>query len=183
MSDEQDRTGAGAGAAGGTGGAGSKGAEAPPFQGLRQEMDRLFDDLFATAPFALLRRRQLDADPWRRLQSVFDATAPVVDVFAGEGGYRLVAELPGLRAEDLDIAVSNGVLTIKGHKQQAQVERQEEQVLAERRYGAFQRSFPLPDDADPERIGAELKDGLLTVTVPRRDGAPAGRRRIEVTAG
>lgn len=157
--------------------------ERPPLAALRQEMDRLFDDFFTSSPFAMLRRRQLDADPWRRLQSVFDATVPVVDVVERNGEYRITAEMPGLTQADIDIAIAGGVLTVKGEKKQESVEEKQDYIVAERRYGAFQRSFPIPDDADPEATAANMRDGLLTITMPKRADAASRRRKIEVKSG
>jgi HSP20 family protein len=159
------------------------GSERPPLAMLRQEMDRLFDDFFSTSPFAMLRRRHLDADPWRRLQSVFDATAPVVDVAEREKEYRITAELPGMTEADIDIAVANGMLTIKGNKKQETTEEKQDRVVSERRYGAFQRSFAVPEDADPEGIAANMKDGLLTIVLPKRADAAGRRRKIDVKSG
>jgi len=159
------------------------GSDRPPLAALRQEMDRLFDEFFSTSPFAMLRRRQLDSDPWRRLQSMFDATAPVVDVAERDKEYHVSAELPGLTEADVDIAMANGMLTIKGEKKQETSAEKQDYVVSERRYGAFQRSFPLPEDADPESITARMKDGLLTITVPKRADAASRRRKIEVKPG
>ncbi|WP_027135646.1 Hsp20/alpha crystallin family protein [Geminicoccus roseus] len=166
-------------------GAGKTGAPAggAALSGLRQEVDRLFDDFFTTAPFAMLRRHRLDADPWRRLQSMFDAKAPVVDVADREKDYRITAELPGLTEADVDIALANGVLTIKGERRQESTEEHHDYIVAERRYGAFQRSFPIPEDADPEQIDASMKNGLLTITVRKRSDAASRRRRIDVKGG
>lgn len=152
----------------------------PALTALRQEMDRMFDELFSAAPLTPLRRRQLEADPWRRLQSVFDATTPVVDVMERDKDYRIIAELPGLVEKDLDIALAGNVLTIKGEKKQEAKEATAEYVVSERRYGAFQRSFPLPEDADAEQIDAGLKDGVLTITVPKRADAARQQRKIDV---
>jgi HSP20 family protein len=147
---------------------------------LRQEMDRLFDDFFSGTPFAMLRRRQIDADPWRRLQAMFDATSPVVDVAEGETDYRITAELPGMTEADVEITVTNGMLSIKGEKKQEARQEKEDRVISERRYGSFQRSFPIPDDADIDKIDASMRNGLLAVTLPKRPDAPSRRRKVEV---
>ena len=109
------------------------------FASLRQEMDRLFDDFFASPAMHGLRRRPIDADPWRRFQAMFDATSPVVDVNERDKEYQVTAELPGIAEGDLDINLANGVLTIKGEKKQEKIEEKENYHVSERRYGAFQR--------------------------------------------
>ena len=125
-----------------------------PLATLREEMDRLFDDFFTGWPMASLRRRQVDTDPWRRFQGMFEATFPTADVVEGEKDYKITAELPGMSEKDLEIALAGDVLTLKGEKKEEHEEKGENRYVSERRYGSFQRSFALPEDADPEMIEA-----------------------------
>lgn len=148
--------------------------------GLREEMDRLFDDFFTSFPFGGARRRRLAADPWRRVQGVFEATFPAVDVSEDEGSYRITAELPGMEEKDIELAVVRDVLTLKGEKKEQRETREENAIVSERRYGSFQRSFPLPEDADVSGIEASFKNGVLTVTLPRKAEAQASRRKIDI---
>jgi HSP20 family protein len=106
-----------------------------------------------------------------------------VDVVERNGEYCITAEMPGLTQADIDIAIAGGVLTVKGEKKQESVEEKQDYIVAERRYGAFQRSFPIPDDAEPEAVAANMKDGLLTITMPKRADAASRRRKIEVKSG
>jgi HSP20 family protein len=151
-----------------------------PLVALRQEMDRLFDDFFAGFPMMPFRRRRLEADPWRRFQGVFEATFPVVDVAETEQGYQITAELPGMAEKDIDLSITGEMLVVKGEKRQEREEKKESYVVSERRYGSFQRTFPLPQDADPEKIEAHFKNGVLTITLPRKAGAETRQRKIEV---
>jgi HSP20 family protein len=105
---------------------------------------------------------------------------PVVDVREAEGELVLQAELPGLRSEDVNVGVENGVLTISGEKKQQNDEGQEgsDYHLVERRYGRFERSFTLPRSVEAQKVQAEFANGVLTVTLPKAEAAKP--RRIEV---
>ena len=152
-----------------------------PLMALRDEMDRLFDDFlgnFSLTPF----RRRPEPDPWRRFQRMFETSIPAVDVAENDQEYRITAELPGMDEKDIEIALSGDMLTVRGEKKQDREEKKENYVVSERRYGSFERSFPLPQDADPERIEAHFKSGVLTLTLPKKPEAQAKRRKIEVKA-
>ena len=151
-----------------------------PLAALRDEMDRLFDDFFAGFSVAPFRRRRLETDPWRRFQGMFEGTFPAADVVEGEREYRITAELPGMSGNDLEISLAGDVLTVKGEKKEEREEQGGNRYVAERRFGSFQRSFRLPEDADPGKIEAGFKNGVLTVTLPKRPEAQAKRRKIEV---
>ena len=152
-----------------------------PLLSLRQEMDRLFDNFlggFTLAPFG----RSLEADPWRRFGSALGMGYPTVDAAETENEYQISAELPGMAEKDVEVTLANGMLTVKGAKNEAKEERKKDYFMSERRYGSFQRSFRLPEDADPEKIAATLKNGVLSVTVPKSAQALAQHRKVEVKA-
>lgn len=108
---------------------------------------------------------------------VADWMAPASDASTDETAYRITMELPGVEEKDIDLSVQDGVVTIKGEKSAQREEKGETWFFSERQYGAFSRSFRLPADADGEKVEAHLKDGVLSVTVPKHDGsAPAGRK-------
>ena len=153
-----------------------------PLVALRDEVDRLFDDFFTGFAAQPFRRKALDADPWRRFQGMFEGTFPIADVVEADQDYRITAELPGMGEKDIEIALAGDVLTLKGEKKEEHEEKAANRFVAERRYGAFQRSFTLPEDADAERITAAFKNGVLTVSLPKRPDAKPRQRRIEVKA-
>ena len=128
----------------------------------RRELDRVFDRFF-TQPGSM-------SGPW----------VPVVDVRETKDAIEVVAELPGLRSEDVEVNIENNVLSISGEKKQEVTEGnpEAEYHLVERRCGRFERSFTLPRTVDADRIGAEFHDGLLTVTLPKADAAKP--RRVEI---
>jgi HSP20 family protein len=109
--------------------------------------------------------------------------APAADVVETENEIRVVAEMPGIDAGDLNVDIENNVLTISGEKQERRTEGDENSTwhLTERRYGQFSRSFVLPRDVDAESIRADFDKGVLTVTIPKSERAR--RRRIDVRNG
>lgn len=105
---------------------------------------------------------------------------PSVDVAEAGNAYTITAELPGLAAEDVDVSVHNGVIVIKGEKQSETKKEDKNYYLSERSYGAFERSFALPEGVDQEHIKAEVAKGVLTVTLPKTEAAQAKSKKIEV---
>ena len=103
--------------------------------------------------------------------------APVVDVAERENEYEITAELPGMEEKDIELIVSDDVLTIKGERKEEKEEKNKDYHISERRYGSFQRSFRLPDRVDDNRIDARFKNGLLTVLLPKT--AEARSKQIE----
>ncbi|TAL07388.1 MAG: Hsp20/alpha crystallin family protein [Verrucomicrobia bacterium] len=89
--------------------------------------------------------------------------SPLVDISEDETEYRIKAELPEVRKEDVKVTAQEGTLTIMGERKFEQEEKGRKYHRVERAYGSFGRSFSLPDDASPARVSAEFKDGVLTV--------------------
>jgi len=106
------------------------------------------------------------------------AWTPAVDVFEDRDAVKLVAELPGVKSEDVKISLENQTLTVRGEKRQVAEEKTERVHRYERTYGAFERTFALPGTVDADRIEASFADGLLTVTLPKVERARP--RQIEI---
>lgn len=96
---------------------------------------------------------------------------------------RVMVEVPGMRAEDIEISLENNTLTVSGEKVQPSEEKNGNVRwhLSERRYGRFSRSFVLPRHVDHDRIEAHMEDGVLAVTIPKSENAKP--RRIEIESG
>lgn len=115
---------------------------------------------------------------------VFDSDAaeggrsPRVDIFDDGNSFVLSAELPGVSRGDLDIDVKDNRLTIRGEKKLENSTEKEGYLKVERSYGSFERSFFLDDNIDRENIQAEYKDGVLCLTLPRKQDEPS--KKIEV---
>lgn len=157
---------------------------APPdiWQSFRGEMDRLFDR-FAGSGFGFPSlRRMLDVEPIWRFDSKFAFAAPAVDVTEDEKAYKITAELPGMSEKDIDIAMTGDMIVLKGEKRQEREEKEKNRYVSERSYGAFQRSFDLPDGVDRDKITADFAKGVLTVTLPKTTEAQKQQKKIEVKA-
>jgi HSP20 family protein len=149
-----------------------------PFESFRQEIDRLFDDfgLGFRWPF---RRSLFAAEPLFRRELTWPKM-PAVDVVESEKAYEITADLPGMDEKNIEVKVADGVLTIKGEKQEEKEEKKKDYYLQERSFGSFQRSFELPDSVDPDKIEASFKKGVLTVTLPKKPEAQKPAKKIEV---
>jgi HSP20 family protein len=110
------------------------------------------------------------------------AWVPVVDIFEEPDHLRIVAEIPGVKPENVKIAVEDNVLTIQGTKEQVAEERAEKVHRYERTYGAFERSFTLPGTVNAEAIKATYEHGLLTLTLPKLEKAKARQIKVDITA-
>ena len=152
-----------------------------PYESLRREIDRLFEDFdgsFWSSPF---RRSVFDAQPLFRRQVEWPA-APAVDVTESDKGYEITAELPGMAEKDIDVSLSNGILVIKGEKQEAKEEKKKDYYLNERRYGSFERRFGVPEDVDANKIEGSFEKGVLKVTLPKTAEAQKPNKKIAVKA-
>ncbi len=108
-------------------------------------------------------------DPFRELTRGVErpAFAPSFEVRETKDAYVFKADLPGLREEDLDISLTGSRLTIAGQRQEEKREEGERFYTYERSFGAFSRSFTLPEGVDAEHVQGEMKDGVLTVVIPK----------------
>ena len=123
-------------------------------------------------------------DPFREFGFVGEGVwAPPVDIYE-DGNHALVikAELPDMTREDIDITVDNGTLTIKGDKKLSDQVKNEQFHRVERRYGAFSRSFSLPQTVDTAKVGADYKNGILTIRLPLREDAKPRQIKVDVAA-
>ena len=104
---------------------------------------------------------------------------PPCDVFEDKDAVRIVAEIPGVNADDVKISLESNLLTLRGEKKQHAEEQNERVHRYERSYGAFERTFSLPTTVDPEKIDAQYTGGVLTITIPKVERARP--REIPVT--
>ncbi|GAC1592826.1 MAG: hypothetical protein NVS3B25_13900 [Hymenobacter sp.] len=110
------------------------------------------------------------------------AFSPQVDAYETEKGYQVEVALPGLKREDIKVDFHQGRLTISGERQFKNEQSDRRYHLVESSYGAFHRSFQLPDTVEPNQIQAQFEDGVLRVTVPK-DAQKTMRHQIEVRGG
>lgn len=111
-----------------------------------------------------------------------DWIAPSSEAAASAQAYEISMELPGVAAADIDIALHEDVLTVKGEKRAEREQSGKTWFFSEREYGAFQRSFRLPPDADPDGVSATCTNGVLKICIARREAQPEGVRKVQVSS-
>jgi HSP20 family protein len=129
-------------------------------------VDRLFNEMLG----GLGRRRG------RQEGQRLSEWAPAMDVLTKDGNLVIRAELPGVKQEDVDITLQNGLLTISGEHKVDQEEERGGYHVRERRYGSFRRSMTLPEGIDDSKIHAKFEDGVLEVTVETARAGKASAR-------
>lgn len=132
---------------------------------LDRRFDRLFEEL-ARPMFSLLPRTE--------------GFAPSLDVYEEKNNLVVKAELPGLSKEDIHIELDGNQLTIRGEKKWEDEKKERDYHCVERRYGSFYRQLTLPESADVSKAKAEQKDGVLTITFPKRAEAQKKKLNINV---
>jgi HSP20 family protein len=141
-----------------------------PFRELesfRNEMDRLWDTFFEGKP----RRRKAGEDAeW----------FPSLDISETKSDIVVKAELPGMDPKDVDISLSDGMLTIKGERKHEKEEKEEDYHFIERRFGTFARMVRLPKEVKRDKISASYKNGILKVTLPKSEEAKTKEIKIKV---
>lgn len=104
--------------------------------------------------------------------------SPSVDITEDDNSFKLLADIPGVKPDDIEVSMENGVLTIKGERNTEEKTEKENFRRVERQYGMFYRRFTLPETANADKIEAHSEHGVLKVTIPKQEVAQA--RRISV---
>ncbi len=132
---------------------------------FRKEMDNLLNRFFTRSPLA-----ETWGEEWLPSMDITESAANIV----------VQAELPGLEAKDLDISLTEDVLTIKGEKKKEGETKDEHHHYSERYYGAFQRSFRLPASVQADKIEARFEKGVLKITLPKSEEAKKKEIKVKV---
>jgi len=136
------------------------------FERMAKEMDRFWDSFLE----GTLRKRDEDGTEW----------FPSLDVSETKNELMVKAEVPGMDPKDIDISLSDGMLTIKGEKKREKEEKEADYHLVERIYGAFVRSVQLTKEVQGNKISASYKDGILKITLPKSEEAKKKEVKIKV---
>lgn len=143
-----------------------------PLRRMSREMDRLFDDFLGEWPAGVPMRFRHDWSEWE--------ASPRVDVTDRGTEFVLRAEVPGYRRDELHVDVGESSVSLRGEKKEEHTEENACYVCRESLTGAFERTIPLPSEVRTEGVSATLKDGVLTLTLPKVHAEQ--RRQIEVKA-
>ena len=150
------------------------GGEVVPATAQREwEPLRMMRDFFGWDPF----REMIPA--WPIITR--DEFAPAFDIKETKDGYVFKADIPGVKDKDLEVTLTGNRLSISGKREAEKEEKTDTYYSCERSYGSFLRSFTLPDGADIDHIHTELKDGELTLVVPKKPSVQP--KKIEVKSG
>ena len=142
-----------------------------PLLRLQEQLNRMFDDLFGRAGW----------DPSGRSGEGWGAFSPRVDVAETDKEIRVTAELPGLEERDIDVRLSRDGLTISGEKRQSKEEKGHNYLSAERCYGSFRRSIPLPSEVDASKSEATFRNGVLAIAL-RKTARMQERKTLSIKA-
>lgn len=143
---------------------------ADPVVSFRKAMDRLFEDFTSDLD-------EIVPSTWNRSLQAF---TPKLDLEEKDDKIILTAELPGLTEKDVHVEVNKDYLTVKGEKKCSREEKNKNSFFSERSYGAFERTIRLPSEIAKDKIDAAVKDGVLTVTLPKSPEAKKDVKRIPV---
>ena len=137
-----------------------------PFRGPfpDTQLSRLFNDFFGRVS------QEQNLTTW----------APAVDIFEGQHELVVKADLPDIKPEELDIRVENNILTIRGERKFEKKAEEKNYLRVERAYGSFSRSFSLANTVNSEAIKADYKDGVLTLSIPKREEAKPKQIKVNV---
>jgi HSP20 family protein len=128
------------------------------------QLHRLFSDFFGRAS------QEQNLTTW----------APAVDIYEGEHELVVKADLPDVKPEELDIRVENNILTIRGERKFEKKIDEKNYLRVERAYGCFARSFSLANTVNTDAIKADYRDGVLTLSVPKREEAKPKQIKVNV---
>ena len=134
---------------------------------LHNDIDHMFDNFF----------RGFDLAPFGESFSTFN---PSIDVMENDHNYQVTAELPGMDENDINLTLDNNTLTISGEKKQESEDKGQNYYRVERSYGSFQRSITLPTGIESDKIDANFKKGILTITLPKSAEAQKHAKHIPV---
>ena len=146
------------------------GEDTDPFQAMRREMNRLFDDAFSGFGLPSVFGPALRQMP----------AAPKIDVSETDNEIQVTAEMPGIDQNDVEVLLEDDRLIIRGEKKEEREDKDRNYHVRERVQGAFSRTLPLPFAPDPNQVKAEFKDGVMNITIPKPQEVKQKQHRIEV---
>ena len=141
-------------------------------ESLHREMDRLFDDFWRDAA-----QPSLTPDLW-----ALGEVAPRADETEDDRAYHVAVELPGMDEKDIEVTLSEGLLTIRGEKRDEGEKTGKDYYRKERTFGAFRRSLAIPGEIDESKIKASFNKGVLTIDLPKSEEARKKVKHIDIKA-
>lgn len=154
----------------------------------QQLMRDPFQQAMLRNPFRTLRQMMMDPFRWLQIPALPELPAeagwnPDFEVRETDDAFVFKADMPGIPAEDVDISLDGNELRISGKREHEREHDEGRYHTYERAYGDFTRTFLLPDTADVDKVRSDLKDGVLSLVVPKKSGAAQQRRKIQIGSG
>jgi HSP20 family protein len=143
-----------------------------PFYSLQREMNSLFDDFF----------RGFDITPRGFFQRGEVGFTPTVDVEENEKEFIIKAEIPGVDEKEIEVTVTDDIVTIKGEKKEEKEDKGKNYYYMERSYGSFNRVIPLSAETESDKAEASFKNGVLNITIPKSQTAKAKATKVPIKA-
>lgn len=141
------------------------------FFGLRRELDRVFDSFFS------------DFDRFPSLtnwDTSLTSFRPKINLSETDKEIKIEAELPGMDEKDIEVTLKNNTLILKGEKKYKNEQKKDDYHYVESSYGSFTRAIELPEEIDQEKIEANFKNGLMSITIPKVEKPQSTAKKIEV---
>ncbi|NSW84476.1 MAG: Hsp20 family protein [Syntrophothermus sp.] len=148
-----------------------------PMVELQREIDRVFNTFFRDWPL-----RSFPSLLGNSLSGEMGFLRPTLDLSATDEAYTATIEIPGVDPKDVKVELRKNNLFITGEKKQEKEHKGNDHYCVERSYGMFRRILTLPEDVDVDKISASYKDGVMTLSIPRKALPPSEQRQIEVTS-
>ena len=142
-----------------------------PMFALQSDINQALEDFWRTFEMPMLRGLSDDN---------MDMDLAKVDVRDTDDAVEVAAELPGMEEKDIDVSVTDGALVIRGEKEEEKEEGDEGYLVRERRFGAFERVVPLPENLEYDAAEATFRNGVLNIRIPKQAGKESGRRRVSI---
>jgi HSP20 family protein len=142
-----------------------------PMFALQSDINQALEDFWRTFQSPAMRAMGTD---------LLEDDSPKIDVRDRDRAVEVVAELPGMDEDDVEVSVAEGALIIRGEKESESEEQDEDYLLRERSFGYIERAVPLPENLELDKAEATFKNGLLTIRIPKQAGQESGRKRISL---
>ncbi|GMV56266.1 MAG: hypothetical protein AMXMBFR6_20710 [Betaproteobacteria bacterium] len=152
-----------------------------PFENLRHEIDRVFDDFNRGGWLSPFGRKSFGHEPFWRHELSWGAS-PAVDIVEKDAAFEIEVELPGMDEKDIEVSLADDMLTIRGEKTEEKEEKKKNYCLSERHYGSFQRVFRVPPGVDRDKIEATCSKGVLRLSLPKSAEAQKKAKKLTIKA-
>lgn len=143
-------------------------------EAMRREMDRIWEEMLPST------RRAFFELPWSKAAGEKVTASPAIDVVDKEKEIVVRADMPGVTKDDLDISLQENTLTIKGEVKSETEKKEEHYYYSERNYSSFARTINIPTKIAPDKIKAGLKDGILTIHLPKAEELQPKKIKVEI---